>query len=240
MLLVLSVFKIIGIVLIVLAAVAAAVLFCPVRYEFDLDIDRRLVSFRVSWLLHLLRFRFRYEEKMQLVLSVLFFRIDFTDEERKEKRQKKKEARASARASKKHRRSAKEDDASSKKKRPGYVRFAVHVLSLVRQYEILETIVPGLRIFLFRIRPRKLKGRIEFGMEDPSVTGRMIGGLSLIPVFYQTDFRVTPDFETEESYVRGTAYASGHMLVIHAVLFLVGVLRQKNIRQFIGALRRKK
>ncbi|MCD7981493.1 MAG: hypothetical protein LUF32_04125 [Clostridiales bacterium] len=241
MLIVLSVLKIIGIVLIVLAAVAAAVLFCPVRYEFDLDIDRRRVSFRINWLLHLLRFRFQYEEKAQLVLSVLFFQFDFLDEEQKEKRRKKREARASRKAAGKKKRSGREDDPSSdkKKKRPGFLRSAVRVISLVRQYDVLETAVPRLRVFLFRIRPRKLRGRIEFGLEDPSATGRIIGGLSLIPVFYQTDLRVQPDFETEESFVRGTAYARGHMLMIHAVIFLVGVLRQKNIRQFIGALRNR-
>ncbi len=241
MLIVISVCKIIGIVLIILAAVVAAVLFCPVRYELVLDIDRQRVSFRVSWLLRLLRFRFQFEEQAQLMLSVLFFRIDFLDEEQKKKRQKKRESRASRKAARKKKRSENEEDASGEKskKRPAYLRMAVRILSNVRQYDVLESILPGLRVFLYRIRPRKLRGQIEFGLEDPSGTGQITGALSLIPVFYQTELVIVPDFETEESFIRGNVYARGHLLMLHAVIFLVRVFRQKNVRQFIGALRKK-
>ncbi|MCC8082015.1 MAG: DUF2953 domain-containing protein [Lachnospiraceae bacterium] len=243
MVMVLFVCRIIGIVLLVLAAAVAVVLFLPVRYELDLDIDRRRCSFRVNWLFHLIRFRFLFEERVQLVLSVLFFKLDFTDEEQKRKRQERRKRKAAGRAAKKKKQAGSEEteESSGKDRRRvlALIRNAARILSLVGQYDVVDAVWPGLQTFLFRIRPRRLTGRVAFGLEDPSRTGQIVGGLALIPLFYQTDLRIEPDFETGQSYIRGSIYAKGRMRMIHAVIFAVGLIRKKDIRMFIGRLRNK-
>ncbi|MCC8029329.1 MAG: hypothetical protein LIO75_05995 [Lachnospiraceae bacterium] len=243
MVMVLIVCKIIGVVLLVLAAAVAALLFCPVRYELILDIDRRRCSVRVSWLLHLIRFHFLFEEKAELVLSVLLFRLDFLDEEQKEKRQKRKQRRSDKKAAKKKKEADTGDtDAFSRKEKHRVLAFAqsaFRILSLVREYDIIETVWPGLQRFLFRIRPRRLTGRVEFGLADPSQTGQIIGALSLIPLFYQTDFKIFPDFDTEQAYIRGNIYAKGRLQMVYAVIWLAGLARQRNVRIFFSELRHR-
>lgn len=241
---VLFVCKIIGIVLLVIAAAVAVFLFFPFHYELELDIDRRRCSFRVNWLFHLLRFRFLFEQKAELVLSVLFFKVNFTDEEQKQKRRERRQQKAARKAAKREKKIQNEETSENTGKEKhrvlSFVRTGLHSLSLVREYDMIDAVWPGLQSFLFRIRPRRLTGRVAFGLEDPSRTGQIVGVLAVIPLFYQTDLRILPDFETEHAYAAGNIYAKGRMMMIHAVVFLVGLMRQKNVRLFIGAMRKKK
>ncbi|MEI3338924.1 MAG: hypothetical protein V8R80_02370 [Eubacterium sp.] len=101
MLIFFTILKIIGIVFLIAACLIGIVLFVPVFYELDADIDEDKYTFRLSWLFSLIRFCFTYQEKMTAVLSVLFFRADFADpkrraarEEKKKKRQEKKRKKA--------------------------------------------------------------------------------------------------------------------------------------------------
>lgn len=122
----------------------------------------------------------------------------------------------------------------------GYVNVFRRILGLVREYEIISLVWPKLSRFLGRIRPRKMRGRIVFGLEDPAATGQLTGVIAMIPLFYQTEIRISPDFETDETYIRGNIYIKGHMLLIHAVILIVGLVREKKIRSFIGAVRKRK
>jgi len=244
MVMVLFVCKIIGIVLLVIAAAAAVFLFLPLRYELEIDIDRRRCSFRINWLFRLFRFRFLYDQKASLVLSILFFKFDFTDEEQKRRRRERRQRKAARKAAKKKKQDLqekKEESSDGKKNRVfSFLRNASGILSLVSEYDILSAVWPGLQTFLFRIRPRQLSGRVAFGLEDPSRTGQIVGVLAVIPLFYQTDLRILPDFEAEQTFIEGSIYAKGRMMMIHAVVLVVSLVRQKDIRLFIGQMRNRK
>ena len=78
----LLVLKIAGIILAVLLgivlAAAAAVLFVPVRYAADAQYDKNsgkkpVLHVRVTWLLHLFRFFMEYNEGFKMRAQVLFF-----------------------------------------------------------------------------------------------------------------------------------------------------------------------
>ena len=78
----LLVLKIAGIILAVLLgivlAAAAAVLFVPVRYTADAQYDKNsgkkpVLHVRVTWLLHLFRFFMEYNEGFKMRAQVLFF-----------------------------------------------------------------------------------------------------------------------------------------------------------------------
>ncbi len=240
MVIVLSVFKIIGIVVLILLALLVAILFLPVSYEVDADIDHQRYRVRVHWLFRLIRFRFFYGEKAELILSILFYRIDFLDKERRQKRQEKK-AKKAAKRKKKQKKSADEQETEPKKgllqKIVGVFRTVSHIGGRMMEYDVLDAIWPGLQIFLFRVRPRQVRGCLEFGFADPAVTGQVVGGLSLIPVFYQTDLRITPDFEADQTYIGGNVYVKGHMMLFHAVMLFIRLVRQKNIRVFFREAR---
>ena len=69
--------KIIGIVLCVIIGILAIILFVPVCYKVDADIDEMDYTVRARWLGWLIRFEFRWKEKAHAVLKILWFVIDY-------------------------------------------------------------------------------------------------------------------------------------------------------------------
>lgn len=299
MIIFLLILKIIGIVLLVLACILALILFIPIFYEFDGDIDEGRYTVRISWLLRAVRFRFQFHEKVEAVLQILFFRYDFTDPVKKEQRQRRKDkkaARKRAREEKKYKNKREKKQRSRKKerekahqkinlgeelsensqfetressqtKKPAlekaetfeYKQYAgtrqikdiaggiaekatgaIGVIRFMREHQILGIIWPKLQIFLIRIRPRQLRGQIQFGFSDPATTGQVLGGIAMIPFLYQTEIVIRPDFESEKAYVSGNIYTKGRMHLIHFIILIVKLLLDKNIRSFLGNLRKKK
>lgn len=306
MFIVLAIGKTFLILLFVFVCIVAAILFFPVSYELDLDLEERRASVRINWLLRLVRFRFHVKERMEAVLSVLCFRLDFTDpeakkrragrraakqrrqfekqEKKRKRRQKKKKRKETAadrantprdreetlvsvsgephsqqnteevsgeEAAKKSpeengsRDSGSENGASAEKlsdkagRMFGYLGTFRRIFGLVRKYEVLSTVWPKLVRFLKRVRPRVVRGRIAFGLEDPAATGQLTGLIAVIPLFYETELCISPDFETEETYVRGNIYIKGHLLLIHVLVLLIGLIREKKLRSFVGAARKR-
>ena len=94
MMIFLLILKIIGIILCVILGVLAVILFVPVFYEADANIDEMDYKVRIHWLAKLIRFEFRWKEKAHAVLKILWFVIDFTDPEAVAARKAKKEEKA--------------------------------------------------------------------------------------------------------------------------------------------------
>lgn len=290
----LLILKIIGIVLLVLACIAALILFIPVFYEFDGDIDEGRYTVRISWLFRAVRFRFRFHEKAEAVLQILFFRYDFTDPVKKEQRQKRKDKKAAKKRAREERKCKskrekrqksrekerekarqdinleeelpqdrqpsecsdedtgkkktfeKKDDAGAKQIKDiaggiaEKVKGAIGVIHFMREHQILEIIWPKLQVFLIRIRPRQLRGHIQFGFTDPATTGQILGAVAMIPFLYQTELSINPDFEPEETYISGNVYMKGRMHLIHFIILIIKMILDKNIRSFLSSLRKKK
>lgn len=104
----LTILKIIGIVLCVILGIIAVILFVPICYELDADIDQKEFKARIHWLGRLVRFEFRWKEKAYAVLKILWFVIDFTDPEAVADRKAKKEAKARKKQLKQQKKEAKE------------------------------------------------------------------------------------------------------------------------------------
>ena len=122
----------------------------------------------------------------------------------------------------------------------GYAKSAKRIIDLVKKYDVISIVWPRLFKFLMHIRPRKLEGCVKFGFADPAVTGKVVGAIAMIPLFYQTGIQIIPDFETEEGYIQGNVYIRGHILLIHVLVLVLGLIREKKLRKFIGAVRTKK
>ena len=108
MMIFLLILKIIGIILCVILGVLAVILFVPVFYEADANIDEMDYKVRIHWLAKLIRFEFRWKEKAHAVLKILWFVIDFTDPEAVAARKAKKEEKARKKLLKQQKKEAKE------------------------------------------------------------------------------------------------------------------------------------
>ena len=99
--------KIIGIVLCVIIGILAMILFVPVCYKVDADIDEMDYTVRARWLGWLIRFEFRWKEKAHAVLKILWFVIDLTDPEAVAVRKANKEVKARKKQEKKQKKETK-------------------------------------------------------------------------------------------------------------------------------------
>lgn len=330
-----TILKIIGIVFCIILGIIAVVLFVPVCYELDADIDQKEFKARVHWLGGLIRFEFRWKEKANAVLKILWFVIDFTDPEAVATRKAKKEAKARKKQLKQQKKEAKErkkqvrqnekekqqaaadrdaraqqreefrrqqgeavesenraEDSDSsgeteeiteradkvvKKSNENVsaeqedirsenvneeekqsvldklksahgkansikdkVKSGIAVIRFLREQELIPAVWVKLKVFLLHIRPRVLQGHLKFGLSNPADTGQVLGGIAMVPLFYQTELQIEPDFEAEDNYIQGQVYSRGHMCCIHLVILIIRLLRDKKIRNMIHAIRENK
>lgn len=74
---------------------------------------------------------------------------------------------------------------------------------------------------LFRhIRPKKMKGNIRFGFENPANTGEVLGILGIIYPILPRKFTIIPDFN--QSILEGSLKASGR---VYGIFFLIHILK---------------
>lgn len=63
------------------------------------------------------------------------------------------------------------------------------------------------------LRPRKLRGYVRYGLEDPYHTGQVLAGLSVLYPFYGDNLEIYPEFE--QKILEGDVYIKGHMRAVH-------------------------
>lgn len=105
--------------------------------------------------------------------------------------------------------------------------------------KLLKFILRKLKYVLKHIIPQEIKTCLHFSLGEPDQTGKLVGGISMLPLIYQYDFGLYPDFEAENAYIRGTFHIRGHIRLIHVAIVAVSLLSNKKIRAIIKAIRRK-
>ncbi len=217
---------IVAIIFLVIAVLVILALFLPLKYRLDADIDEKKVDFGLKYF-GFIRFRFAYDEDIEAVLKIFFLKIDLIKFLGKlgKKRKKKK--------------SGKKVEKTTLEKIKGGASAAKRILSGAGEYDLMAAVMPPFKKFLFKLRPRRVCGRIEFGFADPSTTGYVTGAIAVLPLVYQTDLAVLPDFEADETYIKGNIHAAGHGRLAAVIALAVGIIAQKNVRGFIGAVRKK-
>lgn len=71
------------------------------------------------------------------------------------------------------------------------------------------------------IRPRKIKGYIHYGFEEPYKTGKITGYLSLMPFVYQKGFSLEPDFYNK--VLEGHIYMRGHVQIGYLLRIVLNI-----------------
>lgn len=93
-----------------------------------------------------------------------------------------------------------------------------------------------LKKMLFRLRPRRVAGEIRFGFEDPSLTGRVLAGLSMAFPYWGDHVRCSPDFE--EKVLEGRLSVGGSLRLLPAAAMGWNLLWSRNVRRTIRDARR--
>lgn len=93
-------------------------------------------------------------------------------------------------------------------------------------------------IILKRICPRRLKLTMVYSTGSPDTTGISLGILACFPVGYTNRWRITPDFESEKPYVKGSFDIKGHVIVISILAATLRILFDKNCRRLYNRISR--
>lgn len=93
-------------------------------------------------------------------------------------------------------------------------------------------------IILKRICPRRLRLTMVYSMGSPDTTGISLGILACFPVGYTNRWRITPDFESEKPYAKGSFDIKGHVIVISILAATLRILFDKNCRRLYNKISR--
>ena len=93
-------------------------------------------------------------------------------------------------------------------------------------------------IILKRICPRRLKLTMVYSTGSPDTTGISLGVLACFPVGYTNRWRITPDFESEKPYAKGSFDIKGHVIVISILAATLRILFDKNCRRLYNRISR--
>lgn len=93
-------------------------------------------------------------------------------------------------------------------------------------------------IILKRICPRRIKLTMVYSTGSPDTTGISLGILACFPVGYTNRWRITPDFESEKPYAKGSFDIKGHVIVISILAATLRILFDKNCRRLYNRISR--
>ena len=77
---------------------------------------------------------------------------------------------------------------------------------------------------------RKIVTDLVFSTGDPATTGQALGVLCMIPTLYRYDFKIIPDFEADDAYIKGTFLVAGKVRLIHLLITILRLIFDKEVR----------
>ena len=83
---------------------------------------------------------------------------------------------------------------------------------------------------------RKIVADLIFATGDPATTGQTLGILAMIPTLYKYHFKIIPDFEADEGYLKGTFLVAGKVRLIHILVTILRLIFDKKVRIVVKRL----
>lgn len=87
----------------------------------------------------------------------------------------------------------------------------------------------ALFVLLKRLKPDKLTMKLHFGFEDPSTTGKVLAGLSILYPFLGDTTEIIPDFQ--QQVLDGKANLKGKLRISHFVWLALKLFLSKDVRK---------
>ena len=95
--------------------------------------------------------------------------------------------------------------------------------------EAFKIIKKEIGILARHLRPRRIKGFIRFGFDDPYRTGQLLAGFSILYPFYGEHVEIYPDFE--QKILEGDLYVKGHIRMLHLAALLWRLFFNRYVRK---------
>ena len=241
------------------------VLFVPVRYRaYGIRSSRECrAEGRVSWLLRLLCIPFSFQDgELEIKVKLLGFTIldplKGEEEAFREPVQRKTEQSAG-----KEEETAGEDSEREevvirffrkiprklKNLKCTFQRFCDKIKRMVKRYREMKAFALDERtkaavslvwkqagVLLGQALPRKIRGRLHFGTEDPALTGQILGAIGIFYPLFMDNVKVEPDFE--KPALEGELSLKGRLRIVTVLGIAWRLYRDKNVRYVYRRLNR--
>lgn len=89
-------------------------------------------------------------------------------------------------------------------------------------------IIKELFYLLKKLKPKRIEGRVHFGFEDPSLTGRVMGAASVFYPWYPGKLELEPDFENQ--VLEGNLYIFAKLRLYVLVVILARLIFNGDVR----------
>ena len=103
--------------------------------------------------------------------------------------------------------------------------------------EVLVLLTSKLKRLLRAVRPRKVRGSLNYGSDDPASTGRILAGAAVLYPWYGKSITIEPDFSGEvlafELFLKGRIY----LCVVAGILLQLYFNRK--VRRFIRIMKKE-
>ncbi len=87
-----------------------------------------------------------------------------------------------------------------------------------------------------QIKPRRIRGELIFGTDDPAITGQILAVCAILYPVYQDNLKIVPDFEN--SRLEGSLYVKGRIRIFPLLISGFKLYHDKNITRLYRNLRR--
>lgn len=111
-------------------------------------------------------------------------------------------------------------------------------LSDKENQKTIRLLLKQTKALICHILPRKVRGNLTLGFEDPSVTGNALAVLSILYVWYGDSIKVTPVFD--EAVIRMDGTIKGRLCLGTILVLVIRVLLNKNFRLLVRRWRGKR
>ena len=228
-------------VVVVLVLAILIVLFYPVRYKVNIHwLEEQWAKFHAHWLFHLIRAKVSYSDdlvygEVYLFWKKMTFSFDLTEkkedtsEDAEEKPEEKKET----------------SDQGIISKIKGMIERIKEVWAKLKKIltdEKNKDAVTHLKneiIYLIKVLlPKKSKIDAAFSTGSPDTTGQLFGVLACFPAMYQKSWKILPDFESDELYLKGTIWGKGRIYGCEIVGIILRIVFDKNCRRLYTIINR--
>lgn len=249
----------VGGVLGLLLLLALLVLLVPVRYRVAGKTGEPVqFGFRLSWLAYLVMIKKKPDSQIigLYLFGIPVRRLAGGDSDKKSHKKKEKKEKdktppenpqealngdGGGENAKKPSREKKKAEAPSSvnhadKKKKGKKSFSFggvsSIIGFIREVEnrlLFRRLWRELWLFIRYLSPKKFRGQFVIGTGDPSSTGLLIGGMSLLPFAYQKGVHICPDFE--EKVFEAEGYMKGRIRILYLVRLALRIYRDRDLRR---------
>ena len=95
--------------------------------------------------------------------------------------------------------------------------------------DAFQIVKRNIGILARHLRPRRIRGFVKFGFDDPYRTGQALAGLSILYPFYGDHVEIYPDFE--QKILVGDVYIKGHIRMVHLASLLWRLFFNRYVRR---------